>query len=153
MTTKNTRRGFTQERVNKNCHSRKFLSGISTTFNNKKGEDPQRHSSGMMKHSVRGFTLIDLLAAVALPQYQKATQKARGAAVIPLVKALSGPYEKGGFYYIPSREAIGILGYQKAEGFGCLEYYGSTHPTRGFWCNKLWGLTYKNGGSNISFFQ
>ncbi|MBQ8032812.1 MAG: prepilin-type N-terminal cleavage/methylation domain-containing protein [Elusimicrobiaceae bacterium] len=74
----NTRRGFTQIAVNKNCHSRVSLSGISTLK--------------------RGFTLIELLvvvliisilAAVAVPQYQVAVKKAELTKYIPLVKAIA----------------------------------------------------------------
>ncbi len=180
-----------------------------------------------MLSKVKAFTLIELLvvvliigilAAVAVPQYQKAVEKSRGAAMIALIKslglaqeryilengkaadsfaaldislpenwtqtcnfygkstdchsngywgiaignetslkgtlyleALSGPYKRGGFYYMPSRKALST--YYPGEGFGCLEQRSSFDPNRGFWCTKLWGFSYKGGGSGLSFFQ
>ncbi len=66
------------------------------------------------------------------------------------LEALSGPYKKTGFYYMPNRKSLGIN--YPAEGFGCFEHLGNT-ATSGFWCNKLWGTHFIKGGSALSFFQ
>lgn len=91
----------------------------------------------MQSYSPKGFTLIELLvvvliigilAAVALPQYQKAVEKARLATYMPLVRAL---YQAEEAYYLendeytPDLEALSLhlpfndceLTQNKADGF------------------------------------
>ena len=139
----NTRRGQTQKIKNavyKNCHSRMFLSGILTTFNNKKGGDTQLQISGMTPlfntphlslpgHSLpqgeretsHGFTLIELLvvvliigilAAVALPQYNKAVKKAQGTEALLAFdtydKAMAAYYLEHGTYEGITTDTLGV---------------------------------------------
>lgn len=120
MKENNTRRGETQEGVNavnqNKCHSRRSLSGIfyacrcknkeEILFNNNRCvEDPQLQPLGMTPN-LMGFTLIELLvvvliigilAAVALPQYQKAVFKARAAEAVSMLKAIIQAQE---IYYL-----------------------------------------------------
>ena len=113
----NTRRGQTQPVVNKNkSHSRFCRAQHSEIFNaccytpkehtllNKCVEDPRtlRACNRGMTANCMGFILIEVLvvvliiavlAAVALPQYQKAVQKSRFASLKPLAKSVKDAQE------------------------------------------------------------
>ena len=134
-----TRQG-TQEAnaIYKNSHSRGILSGIFNAFRdktegknllNKYMEDSRLRPSGMTPNlmsdsfrtykSVFGFTLIELLvviliigilAAVAVPQYNKAVEKARIAEALPMLTALQQATQRHVLEYgVPEEDYINLL--------------------------------------------
>ncbi len=81
------------------CHSRMSLSGISTLLlpHNKKAAEVPDYNLRGRQYLTRAFTLIELLvvvliigilSAIALPQYEKAVEKARLSEALTNVKAL-----------------------------------------------------------------
>ena len=105
--------------VKKNCHSQEFLLGIFRipgcyahqakvlSINNSYVEDPRLKPSGMTPlFNNNAFTLMELLvvvliigilAAVAVPQYQKAVLKSRYASLKHLAKSIATAQE---IYYL-----------------------------------------------------
>ena len=111
-----------ENEVNNKCHTRGMLSGISTVLSFQRGIDPRTlraarctpPTSGMtgpFYHGTKAFTLIELLvvvliigilAAVALPQYNKAVLKSRYVQMIafarPTYTAWTAHYIANGEY-------------------------------------------------------
>ena len=106
---------------------------------------------GLSYRSTSAFTLIELLvvvliigilAAVALPQYQKAVIKVRAAAVMPLVKALGQAQEK---YFLEHGEyaaSFGQLDVSLPEDWNqSCNFYGSSTDCHS---NGEWGIAIGN---------
>ena len=170
MKQNSTRRGFTQDIVKK-CHSRMSLSGMTpniiTTGNLTRCPSSSRNVGmrdigaaptlypalrpcGVTERGVRGFTLIELLvvviiiailAAIALPQYQKAVMKARTADIQTFMAhvekamdlyVLENGYPSSGNRYIPWDE-LGIDVSSYCDSIGNAPYYTCT--AKNFWAD------------------
>ena len=127
-----------KKEIKKGCHPRMFLSGISLIgyinkgkslfIKNKKAEGPEQQH--LRTTHCAAFTLIELLvvvliigilAAVALPQYQKAVEKARIAAAIITARAVKDAQER---YYLANGQyttdpALLDIEYSCPKNFSC----------------------------------
>ena len=118
-----------------------------------------------MKQNKKAFTLIELLvvvliigilAAIALPQYQKAVEKARLATWMPMVRAL---YQAEEAYYLANGEYSNDLAALDVQipTSGCTyqidtQYDGSYYSCPGYSIGK-WGGNVQYQTSNIAYLQ
>ena len=162
----NTRRGFTQinrvgQAVPDNApflgHPSAFIMGKNSSYCQ---VEPDLHERP------RGFTLIELLvvvliigilAAVAVPQYQRAVEKSRLTEALMNIKTIQNSIdmfllENGGFpssgILLPALDAAGVL---QGGTFNRDSYYNTTNFEYDFWCwrDHCSGSIYRNSGTYV----
>ena len=126
--------------------------------NDSRVEDPGQKPSGMTpwdeRQTARGFTLIELLvvvliigilAAVALPQYQKAVEKSRAMQMISLLKSVG---QAADVYYLANNEYPSTFDQLDlslpADFTGNTKFYNSVSDTLS---NEKWALQLQHEGT------
>ncbi|WP_428050311.1 type IV pilin protein [Candidatus Avelusimicrobium caledoniensis] len=140
--------------INKNkCHP-ELDSGSLLISNFKRGEIPNQVWNDSILYNNKAFTLIELLvvvliigilAAVALPQYQKAVEKARMTEAVSLVRAIANANQV--FYMANGRYAdmteLSLLDIEiPGDSFASTAYPGRIE-TKNF--------IYSPGGNNVNY--
>ena len=161
-----------EKKIKKVCHAERLLLSISrflgcccfikTTNNKKEGGSEQQHLRTTALFN-NGFTLIELLvvvliigilAAIALPQYQKAVEKTRLTTYMPLVRAIHDAEEA---YYLANGEYSNDLEALDIQipTAGCTyqtdeQYEGAYYSCKGYSIGR-WGGSAQYQTSNIAY--
>ena len=124
-----------------------FINKVFSILNTAKSveDSPQRHWEMTLIYKRQGFTLIELLvvvlmigvlAAVALPQYQKAVEKSRAAEALILLKHL---HEAGRLYLMNNPGALACESFEDLGVELPADYTLVDEADEGeIYCNKHW---------------